>query len=121
MLYFEIGAEGGVIGLAAFLVIPLLLLSKLRMAQRYWAARRSEYADIASAFLLSIVGFLATALFLSHAFYRYYWFLIALAGTSVMLLRLEAARQAQQERMAAATEPELRGRSSRGSHRVAGA
>jgi putative inorganic carbon (hco3(-)) transporter len=90
MLYFEIGAEGGVIGLALFLVIPLLLLRELGRERRYWIERRPEYANLASAFLLSIGGFLTTALFLSHAFYRFYWFLIALSGTTLFLFRVES-------------------------------
>lgn len=97
MLYFEIGAEGGVIGLAVFMVIPLLLLRGLARARRYWETRHLEYANVAAACFLSIVGFLVTALFLSHAFARFYWFLMALAGTTLLLLSGEAKRLADTE------------------------
>jgi putative inorganic carbon (hco3(-)) transporter len=91
MLYFEMGAELGLLGLATFMVIPLLLLSRLRRQARFWKDRNATYADMAMALMLSLVGFLVTALFLSHAFYRFYWFLIALAGIVLLLLRREAA------------------------------
>jgi O-antigen ligase len=90
MLYFEIGAEGGIIGLACFLAIPLLLLRELGRERRYWVERRPDFANLASACLLSITGFLVTALFLSYGFYRFYWFLIALSGTALFLLRVES-------------------------------
>jgi putative inorganic carbon (HCO3(-)) transporter len=90
ILYFEIGAEGGVIGLTCFLAIPLLLLRELGRERRYWVERRLDYANLASACLIGISGFLVTALFLSHAFERFYWFLIALSGTTLFLLRAES-------------------------------
>ena len=102
-LYFEMGAEGGVVGLAVFLVIPLLLLRDLNRERRYWARRRPELATMAGAPFIAIIGFLASAVFLSHAYYRFYWFLIAIAGATLFLLReARAAEQASKARRSAA-------------------
>jgi putative inorganic carbon (hco3(-)) transporter len=90
MLYFELGAEGGIVGLTAFLVIPFILLRELGRARRYWEHRRPDYANFAGACCIGIIGFLATSVFLSYAFYRFYWFLIALSGTTLFLLRTSA-------------------------------
>jgi putative inorganic carbon (hco3(-)) transporter len=90
-LYFEIAAETGVIGLAVFLAIPLMLLRALWRARRQWLERDRELAETAAALWLSLSGFLFTALFMSHAFERYYWLLVALAAAALHIMRAHAA------------------------------
>lgn len=87
-LYFEMAAEVGLVGLTIFLVIPLVLLRALWRARRVWAAQRPDLADLATALCLSLLAFLLTACFLSHAFERYYWFLIALAAAALETMRV---------------------------------
>jgi len=53
----------------------------------------SEYADLATALLLSMVGYFTTAMFLHLSYERYYWFLLALAGTTAYLLNAEWHRR----------------------------
>jgi putative inorganic carbon (hco3(-)) transporter len=85
-LYFEMAAETGLVGLTIFMAIPLLLLRALWFARRQWLARDRELAETAAALWLSLIAFLFTALFMSHAFERYYWLLVALAGATLHIM-----------------------------------
>jgi hypothetical protein len=85
-LYIELAAEMGIVGLLVFLAIPAWLALRLWRLRAYWVHRDRERATLASAFLLALVAYLGTAVFLHLAFQRYYWFLIGLVGASVQLL-----------------------------------
>jgi len=87
-LYFEMGAEVGVLGLGTFLAIPLLLGWRLFGERRRWADRDPELADLATACCLSLLAYLTTAIFLHLSFQRYYWTLIALCGVTLIILRV---------------------------------
>lgn len=82
MLYFELGAETGVLGLTIFLGIAALVLKRLQ-AVRTRFAHRSEIAHIATGIGLAMVAYLGTSVFLSLAFMRYWWLVLALAGVMV--------------------------------------
>lgn len=86
-LYLEMAAELGVVGLAIFLVIPLLLLRALWRIRVRCVETDPELAETAAALWLSLIAFLFTAMFLSHAFERYYWLLIGLAGAALHISR----------------------------------
>jgi len=96
-LYLEIAAETGVAGLLVFLAI---LFSPM---QRLWRMRRAAddplARDLATAFVLSLLAYLGTGVFLHLAYQRYLWFLIALAGAAVHVLASEMPA-AQPERAA---------------------
>jgi putative inorganic carbon (hco3(-)) transporter len=89
MLYFELAADTGTVGLAFFLAIPMVLLRGLWVERARWAGSDPERAAMATGLFLSIIAFLGTAVFLSHAYERYYWFLIAMASIALHLLREE--------------------------------
>jgi putative inorganic carbon (hco3(-)) transporter len=86
-LYLELAAETGLVGLALFLAVPLLLLRGLWGAYRRVVAHDRELADTAMALLLGIVGFLVAGMFLTLAYQRYFWFLLALAGATLQIIR----------------------------------
>jgi putative inorganic carbon (hco3(-)) transporter len=98
-LYFEIAAELGIIGLTAFLAIVGMLLRRLWQWRTYWLPRDREAADLASAFALSIMAYLVTAIFLHLSYQRYYWFLIALASAAVHVLRARAESERVQPQL----------------------
>jgi putative inorganic carbon (hco3(-)) transporter len=89
-LYFEMGAEVGVLGLGIFLAIPLLLGHRLWLERRRWNGRESALADLATACCLSILAYLTTAIFLHLSYQRYYWILIAICGATLYVMRKEA-------------------------------
>ena len=78
--YLEIAAETGIIGLLLYLGILGVTLREL------WRARQlanDESQQIqATAFILVVVVMMSTGLFLSFAFERYYWFILALAAVA---------------------------------------
>jgi putative inorganic carbon (hco3(-)) transporter len=85
-LYLELAAETGVVGLTVFLAIFGGLLLQLHHARRRWAARRPDLADLATAFMLVLIAYLGTAVFLHLAIQRYLWLIVALASAAVHCL-----------------------------------
>jgi putative inorganic carbon (hco3(-)) transporter len=86
-LYLEIAAETGILGLGVFMAILLGLVWRLwRIRMR---AESLHSADLATAFVLSLVAYLGTGIFLHLAFQQYLWLLVALAGAAVHVLARE--------------------------------
>jgi len=71
------------------MLIVFYTLSQLWKARRRWQDYNRAYANYATAFFLSIIGYLSTAVFLSLAYQRFYWVLIALAGSAIQILKSE--------------------------------
>lgn len=86
-LYFELAAETGIVGLMIFMSIVILVLKRLWSAHRRWQEVRPDLSNLAMAFFLSILAYLGTAVFLHLAYQRYFWFLMALSGATVHILR----------------------------------
>jgi O-antigen ligase/polysaccharide polymerase Wzy-like membrane protein len=91
-LYLEIAADTGALGLAAFLAIVGVTMAQLWRLTVFWRRRDPGLASLSRAFLLALVAYLATGIFLQLAYERYFWFLLALANATVWMLRREAAR-----------------------------
>ena len=80
-LYFELGAETGLVGLSIFLGLATTALWRLhRLRSRF--SDRPEIAHVATGIAFAIVAYLGTSVFLSFAFMRYWWLLLALAGAA---------------------------------------
>lgn len=94
----EVAADTGAAGLIALGAVFGVTLLGLWRARREWLHRNPEYAAWATAFMLAIIGYLLTSLFLHLSYMRYLWLLIALANSVIWIL----ARQARDERDAAA-------------------
>ncbi len=88
-LYPELAAETGVIGLVSFMAIVLLIMYQLWQARRRLIQSRPDLANIATAFLLSIIAYLGTSVFTSFAYQRFYWLLLALAGAAIQIFHSE--------------------------------
>jgi O-antigen ligase len=81
-LPLQIGAEHGLLGLAALGGVFLLTIRDLLRARRRWWARRPDLALLATGLLLALVAYLATSLFLHASYIRYLWLLLGLAGAA---------------------------------------
>jgi hypothetical protein len=79
-LYLEIAAETGTIGLCLFLAVLLVTIAGLVAARRAYLVNDPELAGPAAAYLLALVGYLSTGIFLHLAFQRYFYLLLALGG-----------------------------------------
>lgn len=98
-LYLSIAAETGIAGLACFLMVLYVTLMGLARARKRWLTADPEIANMATAYMLSIVTYLTTGVFLHFAFIRYFWMFIALAGAVVYIA-------SQREQHVAVTEAE---------------
>jgi len=89
ILYLGMAAETGVIGLTTFLGIVFVIIYRLCVARQHWAQSRPDLANMATGFCLSIIAYLACAVFLHLSYQRYYWLLLALAGAALQILYIE--------------------------------
>lgn len=81
-----LAADLGVIGLGLFLAVVWLAFAGLRRARRRWLAERQPgLADIAGALIVGLTGYLVAGLFLSLAYERYLWLLLAIVGATIAL------------------------------------
>lgn len=78
--YLELAAESGLFGLLAYLGILAVTFRGLWRARRISASPEAKH--FADAFLVMMIVLSVTAVFLSFAYERYYWFLLALAGAA---------------------------------------
>jgi O-antigen ligase len=84
-LYAGMLAEVGIIGFLLFMAIFIVTFIDLERVRRRWKVRRPEYADMATAFALSIVAYLASGMFLHLSYERYLWMLMALAASAAWI------------------------------------
>lgn len=98
-LYVSIAAENGGLGLACFLAVIYITLRGLARARKRWLQEEPEIANMATAYMLSIVTYLTTGIFLHFAFIRYFWLLMALAAAVMYIAdqRALAEQPAQDE------------------------
>jgi O-antigen ligase len=81
-LFIGVAADLGLAGLAAFLGILYLTLRDLLRARRRWLWLRVDLVCLADALFLAVLAYVVAGLFLSLAFERYFWLLLALAGAA---------------------------------------
>ena len=88
-LYLEIAAETGIIGLATFLAVPILLALRLWKWHRRLLTSRPDLADLAASCLLALMAYFGTGVFLHLSYQRYYGLLLGLCGCCVAVLDAE--------------------------------
>ena len=76
--YLELAAESGVIGVLAY--IGILGVTARELVRARQKAISEESKNLATAFLVTMIVMMITAVFLSFAYERYYWFVLALAA-----------------------------------------
>ncbi|MFP6687107.1 MAG: O-antigen ligase family protein [Polyangiaceae bacterium] len=96
-LYLDLAAEHGVVGLFAFLGMVTVTMRRLLRARRRCMARRPELAHLATAYLLMIIAYLTTGIFLHLSYFRYFWLMMAL-GAAVAAAAEHAARRDRRPR-----------------------
>jgi O-antigen ligase/polysaccharide polymerase Wzy-like membrane protein len=93
-LYLELAAETGGIGLALFLAALLVTFVGLAGARRLSLHADPELADLATTYLLALVCYCSTGVFLHLAYMRYFYVVLALGG-AVAHVGYEAHRARQ--------------------------
>lgn len=84
-------AEVGVLGLAAYVVIVLTVAVELLRARRRCARVRPDLANLATTYLLAVIAYQTTALFLHLSYARYFWMMLALASAAAIIALRESA------------------------------
>lgn len=88
-LFLGIAADHGLLGLFLFLLIVIVSLRNLEKVRRQMIQTQPYVSNIATAFSLALICYLATGIFLTFAYERYFWLLLGLADA----LHLSANRQ----------------------------
>jgi O-antigen ligase len=88
MLYLQIAAETGAVGLLVFLAAVAAAFIALRRAHAMFADR----VGITTALAIALAGYLITALFLHGAYQRNFWILLGLVAAIARLPRREVAQ-----------------------------
>jgi putative inorganic carbon (HCO3(-)) transporter len=93
-LYLGLAAETGILGFTTFMAVIGVTFVQLNRARRLASAARPELAHISASFMLALIGYLVTSLFLHLAFARYVWLTLALASAAaaVTLRELQPGR-----------------------------
>jgi putative inorganic carbon (HCO3(-)) transporter len=86
-LYLETAAETGLLGLVLFIAIAGTVLARLWQARARLRPAHPALSELASALALSVFAYLCTAMFLHLSYQRYFWFLLALAGAAIRVMR----------------------------------
>jgi putative inorganic carbon (HCO3(-)) transporter len=81
-LYLGVAAENGVPGLVCLGGVFVVTLRELARARRRCLARRPDLAALAGGFIVAVIAYMASAVFLHFAFIRYFWVLMALAAAT---------------------------------------
>ncbi len=84
-LYLATAADTGILGLVCFLMVLFTTLWELAKARRKWLGKRTDLANMATAFSLSVVTYMTTGLFLHLSYERYFWLIMALAGATAAI------------------------------------
>jgi hypothetical protein len=95
-LYLGVAAENGVLGLICVGGVFVVTLRELARARRRCLERRPDLAAMAGGFIVAIVAYMASAVFLHFAFIRYIWLLLALAAATARIAQ-EAVPRAEAE------------------------
>ncbi|NOT29272.1 MAG: O-antigen ligase family protein [Planctomycetes bacterium] len=101
-LYLEFAAENGAIGLGLLLAALVLTIVGLAGARRLNLASDPEMADLATAYLLALVCYLSTGVFLHLSYMRYFYIVVALGGAVA-----HVGYATQRARAAEATRPQF--------------
>ncbi len=79
-LYLEFAAENGALGLGLLIGALVLTFVGLAGARRVNLTSDPEMADLATAYLLALVCYLSTGVFLHLSYMRYFYIVLALGG-----------------------------------------
>jgi putative inorganic carbon (HCO3(-)) transporter len=96
----EIAAENGALGLAFFLAAIAVTLVGLAAGRRALLERDPELAQLCTFYLLALICYLTTGMFLHLSYMRYFYVVLALAG-AVAHVAFEARRELERRPIAA--------------------
>ncbi|MBI5031556.1 MAG: O-antigen ligase family protein [Chloroflexi bacterium] len=93
-LYFGLAAENGILGLTTFLAIVFVTLLNLARTRKTWMKSRPDLALMATGFMLALVSYMITGIFLHFAYIRFFFLVLALAGAATHVADTQLSTQA---------------------------
>jgi O-antigen ligase len=89
-LYLGMAAELGTVGIGLFLLMVVVTVRELyRARRRAHALSRPELENLATMFILAIMAYMTTAIFLHFSFQRYFWLIFGLASAAEYIIHKE--------------------------------
>lgn len=101
-LYLGVGADNGVLGLGFFLAAIGYVLVRLHRLRKQSLERFPVYATIATAFVIVLLIYLTTGMFLHFSYIRYFWLIFGLAAAACHIIARETSPDRQSDTLAAA-------------------
>lgn len=96
-LYLGLAADTGVLGIFAFGAMLFVTLRELSKVRRQCLTDDPFMANLATGFILVITAYMTTGIFAHFSYIRYFWVMLALAGSAAYVARDRiAARQSEQ-------------------------
>jgi O-antigen ligase len=93
-LYLGVAAETGALGEICFLLILYVTLRNLARVRKRLLESHPELANMATAFMLAIITYMTTGIFLHFAYLRYFWLFMALAGATSYIANAQVPEEA---------------------------
>jgi putative inorganic carbon (HCO3(-)) transporter len=104
-LYVEVAAETGLVGLVALAIVLWIMFRNLFQAHNDLAAAgKQQEADMVSALMVAMAGYMLAAAFLHDAFPRYFWLLFGIAMATPNVARHEIVAEHERSRPDAETD-----------------
>jgi putative inorganic carbon (hco3(-)) transporter len=91
-IFLSAAAETGILGLLALCAVLGTAFRQLLRARRAWRDPDPGSQALMTGLLLALIGYVAAGLFLTLAFERYLWLLLALMGAAAFVARERATR-----------------------------
>jgi len=84
-MILSIAADLGLAGLLSFLAVVGVTFRRLNRSRKRWLTSHPEAANLATTLMLAMAAYITSGLFLTLAFERYFWLIVALAGSAAAL------------------------------------
>jgi putative inorganic carbon (hco3(-)) transporter len=93
-LYLGLAAETGTLGIVSFMAMIVVTIQDLLRVRRNSRGLRPDLENLATSFILVLLAYLTTGLFLHLSYMRYFWLIFALASAASTIAIKELAESA---------------------------
>lgn len=108
-LFADVLAETGIVGFVGFMGALLVTASSLWRVRRRWRSERRDLSLLATGYLLGLLAYAASGMFLHLSYERFFWILLSLAA-AVAIVGLRATGPDQEPATPRMSPTRLRGR-----------
>lgn len=84
-LYLHLSSEIGLLGLSLFMIMTSVTVIALHRVWNRWRTDDPELAMLAASFASALVAYLLSGIFLHYSFIRFFWIILAVASSVVVI------------------------------------